>query len=398
MIDMEIAIILLSTILTYIYISYIFAKSKLNETYYLTDVIDENINNFFAVATLLSLNLFMINNLFKTIILNNLLTTFLCSFIVLIMLIIFIVSVSHYVSHKFDKRIEKLFRLFNSVSYILYYPFILIYQLCKKLFFYKEDEKMSEDEFLDMIEQAEELDGITESESKLIKSVLDFDELKVTDIYTPRIDVIAVNKDDSITNIKNVFITSGYSRLPLYEDEIDNIIGVLNYKDFFTKVILEQNDLSKIIQKPVEVTEYMKVNNLLSLLKVNQSHMAIVKDEFGGTLGIVTMEDVLEELVGDIFDEHDVVVENISQIAENKYLIKGSTYLDELIETLNIDENVFKEDYLTVNGWVVNNLETVGKKGDSFEYNNLKVIVTKANSKQVLEIELTIINKIETLD
>lgn len=390
---MELTIIIISTILTYIYISYIFAQSKLNETYYLTDVIDENINNFFALASLFSLNIFMFNKLFLNIIKNNLLVALISSFIILIVFIIIIVSISHYISHKYDKTIVNIFSIFNKLSYIVYYPFILVYRLVKKLFFYKDSDKMSEDEFLEIIEQAEELDGITESESKLIKSVLDFDELKVTDIYTPRIDVIAVNIDDTINNIKNVFISSGFSRLPLYEEEIDNIVGIVNYKDFFNQVILEKKDLNTVIQKPEEVTEYMKVHNLLSLLKLNQAHMAVVKDEFGGTLGIVTMEDILEELVGDIFDEHDIVVENITQIADNKYLIKGSTYLDEVLEILNIDEDIFEEDYLTVNGWVVTTLESVGQKGDTFTYNNLTVKVTKANSKQVLEVEVTIIDK-----
>lgn len=384
-------IIILTLILSVIYTLYIFSNVKDKEITDFKSFLKFNLNNFLMIITLYTLNIISLKEVLNDFIKNNLLVLFITSYLLSTLFMLINIYITNKISNIYYEKINKSLNIFNKLSYVIFFPIIFITNLLNKLFLYNEKDKMSEDDFLDIIEQAEELDGITANESKLIKSVLDFDELKVTDIYTPRIDVIAVELNDSLESIKDSFIKSGFSRLPLYKDEIDNILGVINYKDFFTNVLLNKKDIKTIIQEPVEITEYMKVNNLLSLLKINKSHMAIVKDEFGGTLGIATMEDVLEELVGDIFDEHDIVVENIKQISENKYLVLGQTYIDELLEYLNIEDELNDdEDFLTVNGWVLSKLEKVGNKGDTFEYKNLKVEVLKANTKQVLEVKITV--------
>lgn len=278
------------------------------------------------------------------------------------------------------------------ISFILT-PLTFVYVMLKKLFYKPSNVKMTEDEFLDIIDKAELEDGINESEKDLIKSVLDFDNMKVLDIYTPRTDIVAIEDDMTKNEITKVFKTSGLSRLPIYTKSIDNIIGTINHKDFYNEVLLGKLELATIIQRPVEVPEYMAAKNLLSLLKTNKSHIAIVKDEYGGTLGIVTMEDILEELVGDIFDEHDKVSVNIRKLNDHKYIVSGSAYIDELneyIDEINLDE-LEDEDYSTVNGWTLSNLGKMGKPGDTFTYNNISVLVTKANNKMVLEVELTIL-------
>lgn len=384
-------IIILTLILSVIYTLYIFSNVKDKEITDFKSFLKFNLNNFLMIITLYTLNIISLKEILNEFIKNNLLVLFITSYLLSTLFMLINIYITNKISNIYYEKINKSLNIFNKLSYVIFFLIIFITNLLNKLFLYNEKDKMSEDDFLDIIEQAEELDGITANESKLIKSVLDFDELKVTDIYTPRIDVIAVELNDSLESIKDSFIKSGFSRLPLYKDEIDNILGVINYKDFFTNVLLNKKDIKTIIQEPVEITEYMKVNNLLSLLKINKSHMAIVKDEFGGTLGIATMEDVLEELVGDIFDEHDIVVENIKQISENKYLVLGQTYIDELLEYLNIEDELNDdEDFLTVNGWVLSKLEKVGNKGDTFEYKNLKVEVLKANTKQVLEVKITV--------
>lgn len=280
--------------------------------------------------------------------------------------------------------------LILTITYILI-PLSFIYILFKKVVYKPVKTKMTEDEFLDIIDKAEQEDGINESEKDLIKSVLDFDDLKVVDIYTPRIDIIAVEEDLPIDDIVKTFKTSGLSRLPVYTKSIDNIIGTINHKDFYNDILLGKNELNTIIQKPVEVPEYMAAKNLLTLLKTNKSHMAIVKDEYGGTLGIVTMEDILEELVGDIWDEHDKVTTNIKKINDKKYFILGQTYLDELNDIFDFGE-LYEEDYSTVNGWVLSNLGKMGKPGDKFNYDDkLEVIVRNSNNKMILEIELNIL-------
>lgn len=294
-----------------------------------------------------------------------------------------------------DKYPEKVAKVLKYLIYFFTYlllPLSSLYIIIRRLVFKPVKVKMTEDEFLDIIDKAELEDGINENEKDLIKSVLDFDDLKVLDIYTPRIDIIAIEESMSNDEIVDIFKKSGLSRLPVYEKSIDNIIGTINHKDFYNDVLLGKKNIGTIIQKPVEVPEYMAAKNLLTLLKSNQSHIAIVKDEFGGTLGIVTMEDVLEELVGDIFDEHDKLTNNIRKLNDHKFLVLGSTYLDELEEALNLDlTELEEEDYLTVNGWVLSSLGKMGKAGDHFKYNNLSVFVRRANNKMILEVEVNIL-------
>ena len=279
-------------------------------------------------------------------------------------------------------------------SYVVF-PVTFIFVFFRKLLYRPSKIKMTEEQFIDIIDQAEEEDSINEEELKLIKSVLDFDDLKITDIFTPRIDLVAIENTATNDEIVNKFKKSGFSRLPVYEKTIDNIIGIINHKDFYNEVLLHKQNLESIIQKPLEVPEYMEIKNLLKYLKINKSHMAIVKDEYGGTMGIVTMEDVLEELVGEIFDEHDIVINTIKQINDNKYLVSGQTYIEDLTNIFTEEQlnTLNEEDYYTVNGWVLANLGKMAVKGDSFVFENIEVTVTKTTSKQILEVEITINHK-----
>ncbi|HHW79284.1 MAG TPA: HlyC/CorC family transporter, partial [Acholeplasmataceae bacterium] len=270
-------------------------------------------------------------------------------------------------------------------------PFTYIYTLVVDKIYKPKKKTMTEDALLVMVDRAEQEFGINENESKLIKSVLDFDELKVLDIYTPRVDLVAISKNATNDEIVKVFRRSGFSRLPVYDENVDDIIGIINHKDFYNKVLLEKKTLNDILSKPLEVTEYMDVSNLLALLKSNQEHLAVVKDEYGGTLGIVTMEDILEELVGDIWDEHDNVVEAIQLVEENKYLVHGSTYLSDLIDKLELD-NLEDDDNVTVNGWITSNLGKIGSAGDSFVYDNLDVKVVTASQKKVFEVIINVLD------
>lgn len=279
-------------------------------------------------------------------------------------------------------------------SYVVF-PVTFIFVFFRKLLYRPSKIKMTEEQFIDIIDQAEEEDSINEEELKLIKSVLDFDDLKITDIFTPRIDLVAIENTATNDEIVNKFKKSGFSRLPVYEKTIDNIIGIINHKDFYNEVLLHKQNLESIIQKPLEVPEYMEIKNLLKYLKINKSHMAIVKDEYGGTMGIVTMEDVLEELVGEIFDEHDIVINTIKKINDNKYLVSGQTYIEDLTNIFTEEQlnTLDEEDYYTVNGWVLANLGKMAVKGDSFVFENIEVTVTKTTSKQILEVEITINHK-----
>lgn len=379
--------IIITLILGLIFTSLLISKVKLEYEKSLS-----LFGNIFSVITIYTLYSIFLNNLVNSLIKNDvidyLITGYLGGLLFLIISTVPIVLIS---IKKPDQMI-KIFKLFDLLSNLVFFPISFIGLAIFNVLTKDESNKMTEDEFLEIVEEAEQKDGITANESKLIKNVLEFHDLKVSDIYTPRVDVIAIEKDTDPQEILDLFIETGFSRLPLYEDDIDNIIGIINYKDLYAKVIYKNQTLKSIVQAPLEITEYMEVTDLLSLLRLNKAHMAIVKDEFGGTLGIVTMEDILEELVGDIWDEHDVVVQNIKPINGNKYLVLGSTYLDDLAEELNIEE-IDDEDYSTVNGWVLANLGKMGVQGDKFTYENLEVVVKKATNKQIVEVEIKILDK-----
>ncbi|MFA6801693.1 MAG: hemolysin family protein [Acholeplasmataceae bacterium] len=258
-----------------------------------------------------------------------------------------------------------------------------------------EEQPISEDELLTYVSEVQSEGGINENEEELISRVIDFDDLLVKDILTPRMQVIAIRTDDDSDKIISAFKRSGYSRLPVYDTNIDHIVGVVNHKDFYNKVLLDKASLEDIIVPAMFVTEYMKIVNLLDQLRSNKSHMAIVKDEFGGTIGIVTMEDILEELVGDIWDEHDEIVEQITKVNETEYRVKGHTEIDILFETLNIE---IEHEYATVSGWVVDTFGHIPFIGESFQFANLFVTVTSSDTKKVLEVLIKVQNIEEELE
>jgi CBS domain containing-hemolysin-like protein len=262
-----------------------------------------------------------------------------------------------------------------------------IQKLMNKIFTFDDEPAITEEELLTYVSEAEQEGGINENERELIKSVIDFDDLIVEEIFTPRVDVVSVCETDDVETIRLAFKHSGYSRLPVYDTSIDHITGVINHKDFFNLVLIEKQPLHTIIKPPVFVTEYMKVTNLLDLLQDTKAHMAIVKDEFGGTLGIVSMEDILEEIVGEIWDEHDEIVEQIVKVDEHKYRVKGNAELDMLFEMIGFTDDL---DFSTVNGWILDEMGKIPFIGDTFTYRNLLVTITGADTKRVLEATIEI--------
>ena len=272
------------------------------------------------------------------------------------------------------------------------FPFSVFFgfwqKMMNKIFKFEKEASITEEELLTYVSEVQQEGGINENEGQLIRSVIDFDDLKVEEIFTPRVNVIAISEFEDLKRITHTFKHTGYSRLPVYDTSIDHIIGIINHKDFYNLVLLEKQPLDSIIKPPVFVTEYMKVSHLLELLKENKAHMAIVKDEFGGTLGIVTMEDILEEIVGDIWDEHDEIIEQISRIDELTYRVKGNADLEDIFDVLDMDEDL---DFATINGWVMEELGRIPVIGDEFKYKNLKVSITGADTKRVTEVIIQIL-------
>jgi putative hemolysin len=306
-------------------------------------------------------------------------------------------SIAKKIPEKFALAMTPLLILFIYVLYPLNLIFGFIQKMMNKVFKFKKESAITEEELLTYVSEVQQEGGINENEGELIRSVIDFDDLKVEEIFTPRVNVVAIAETEDVKKITQIFKHTGYSRLPVYDTSIDHITGVINHKDFYNLIVLDKQPLDTIIKSPVFVTEYMKVSNLLNLLKENKSHMAIVKDEFGGTLGIVTMEDILEELVGDIWDEHDEIIEQFIQLSEFKYKAKGNADLEDVFERLEINH---VPDFSTVNGWVLDQLGRIAHINDEFIYDKLRVKVISADTKKVLEVEIEVkepVNKEENI-
>ncbi len=243
-----------------------------------------------------------------------------------------------------------------------------------------DEQGITEEELVSIIEEAEESGDIDKEESTLIKSAIEFNDLEVGDIFTPRIDITAVPADATKAEVSTVFTESGYSRLPVYENDIDNIVGLVYYKDFFPMGRNENLSISDIIKPVIYVAKSQPINDLLKELQSKQMHLAVVMDEFGSTAGIVTLEDILEEIVGEIWDEHDEIIEEIKEVAEKEYIVSGMTNISKLFDLFDIDEEC---DASTVNGWAMNVLEKIPEVGDTFEELGLQVEVLEMDGKRI---------------
>lgn len=260
-------------------------------------------------------------------------------------------------------------------------------KLLRKAFNIQEESGMTPDELLTMVEEAEHEGGMNAEESELLKSAIEFRDVDVDDILTPRVQVEGVPVDATIAETADRFEQSGYSRLPVYDETLDHIVGILHQKDFYNRARKENSfPISDIMKKPVYVPAGAKISDTLRLLQKTQSQIAVVADEYGGTKGIVSMEDILEELVGEIWDEHDEVEEPF-RFSENGLICRalGSADPEELFEKLAIHGETESS---TVSGWVTEQTERIPQEGDSFDFNGWHAVVLKADERHVLEIEL----------
>jgi len=245
-----------------------------------------------------------------------------------------------------------------------------------------EDDRMTEEELYSVMEVAEEQGVIDEEHRQLLDNAIEFNERKAMDIITPRIDIEAVQEGSSEEEIAALFIETGYSRLPVYRDSLDDIVAVLHMKDFFRYTIDKKGQLSDIFAEPLFVAPSVKISDLFKQL--NQSHLAVVADEYGGTAGIVTMEDILEELVGDIWDESDEVIVEFAPLDEGKHKIMCSAYAKDLFAYFDLPADA-DADSTTVSGWIMDTLGRLPEVGDTFTYKNLTVCVHKTEHRRVLE-------------
>ena len=275
---------------------------------------------------------------------------------------------------------------------ILLTPFNFLFKQWKKLLSLlinsSDDDGITEEELLSIVEEAEQDGGINKQESMLIRSAIEFTEQEAIDILTPRIDITAVPVTATKEEIAAVFAETAYSRIPLYEDSIDHIVGIIYQKDFHNYVYHTEKPVSDIIRPALFVPKSKKISILLKELQQKKLHIAVVLDEFGGTIGIITLEDILEELVGEIWDEHDEVSQDIEQKSENECIILGNANVDKLFETLEMDATEDDLQTITVNGWIMNHLGRIPAKNDTLEYKGYRFTVMEMVQKRVEKIHV----------
>ena len=281
---------------------------------------------------------------------------------------------------------------FLNLLMTLFTPLTWLFSQWKKLLNHfihsSEEDTITEGELMTMVSEAESDGELTDRESQLIRSAIEFDDVEVEEILTPRVDVIAVEDDITLEELARTFAESGYSRLPVYHGTIDNIIGVVHEKDFYLGRLKKETTLEDLIKPTLYTTGSTQISRLLRILREQHHHMAVVVDEYGGTEGIITLEDILEELVGEIWDEHDEVTEDFHKQADGSWIVLGSASVDDLYEMLGLpeDEDI---DSNTVNGLVQEKTCHLPKVGDRFTLGEYDGVVTRTAKRRVTEVRLT---------
>lgn len=289
--------------------------------------------------------------------------------------------------------VTPLLRVFTVVLAPVNFLFGLWKKLMSLVFRSKGDDGITEEELVGMVDQAENEGGLDEHESDLIRAAIEFNDLEVSAILTPRVDLIAVEEEDSMEKAASLFVESGYSRLPVYNETIDNIVGVIHEKDFYAARYRGETILAQLKAPVIYTTENTKISDLLRILQSRKAHMAVVVDEYGGTVGIATLEDILEELVGEIWDEHDEIIETFRKQEDGSFLIACSANLDDMYDLFEVKGQC---DAATVSGWVMEQVGRVPEEGDHFRAEGLDVTVTKVEHRRVLEIRVQVLPEEES--
>ena len=332
--------------------------------------------------------------LFGLLISNEELATTVSTAVLTVVVLIFGEITPKYFASVYPEKVCFLFYPLMQIFYWILFPIGKIFDFYKfllaKVFKLKKDETVTDEELLTLVEEAEESGALKEDESELVRSALEFDDLKVEDILVPRVEVFAVEEDSTMEEIRETFEKTGYSRLPVYKETIDNVIGLVHERDFYSGYIRGEKDISHIVQDIVFTTEHTRISALLKQLQKQKIHMAAVSDEYGGLVGIVTLEDILEELVGEIWDEHDEEEVLFGKIADGEYWVDGKCELEDffgLYEMENEDEDCESN---TVGGWATERYGAIPPVGEIIRFKNLEIKIVKATKQKVLKVRVRI--------
>ena len=296
-------------------------------------------------------------------------------------------SIAKEIPEKFCTFSAPLLRVFLFAFAPLSYLFSMWKNLLAKTFNLDSAKAITEEELLTIVEEAETEGSIGTEQSALIQNAIEFDKLEAWDVITPRVDVVAIEIDTPKDEVSKVFRETGFSRLPVYEETIDRMLGVLNQKDFSNYIMNSNREVSEFVKPIVYMAGSAKIAELLKKMQKIKTHIAVIIDEHGGTEGIVTMEDIIEELVGEIFDEHDEVTREFIRQYDGSYRVLCSANVEKMFDYFGLKHEDME--VTTVNGWVVLELDKLPEAGDTFKYKNLSVTVTKADGKKALEIKIT---------
>ncbi|MBQ3565962.1 MAG: HlyC/CorC family transporter [Oscillospiraceae bacterium] len=270
-------------------------------------------------------------------------------------------------------------------------PFVWIFQFLQNLFKPKEEQpSVTEDELKYIIDEIQEQGVLEQQESELVRSALEFDEITVDEILIPRVNVTAVERNTPFEEIKNIFLNEMYSRVPVYEKNIDNIVGIVTNKSFMRLMNEGKQDISEIIQDIIHISDLKLISEALKELQKNKMHMAVVLDQYGGTKGIVTIEDIIEELVGEIYDEDDEVIPNFVKLDENKYEITADLSISDMLDKFDLPEDYIESSVNTVGGLVTELLGHIAKVGETTECGMFKMTVTSADEQKINKIHLEV--------
>lgn len=299
-------------------------------------------------------------------------------------------SVAKDMPEKYAMFSAPLIRFFIVILTPLNFVFGLWKKLVSKIFRIEEETKMSQEELLMLVEEVQQEGSIAPAEGDLLRNAIEFTDREAEDILTHRVDLEAVDISETKEEIARIFTQSGYSRLLVYEETIDSIIGVIHQKDFYVGTGITERDIKDILSPPLYIHKSEKISELLKLFQKEKSHIAIVIDEYGGTLGIVTMEDILEELVGEIWDEHDEIVEDFRKIEDNLFNVDGNANIDDFCEFFDIKTET---DSVSVGGWVMEQLGKIPSLNDEFTYDNLFIKVTETDAHRVVTVKIKVNEK-----
>ncbi len=273
--------------------------------------------------------------------------------------------------------------IFTPLNFLL----VKLKGVISKLVQVEEDSGITEEELLTIVDEAEQEGGIDSEESELIRNAIEFTDREAKDILTPRIDLTAADVEITPEELAALFRETGFSRIPVYKETVDNILGIINEKQFYNAMAQGEVSIADMLQPALCVPPSVKISALLKQMQEKKTHMAVVVDEFGGTEGIVTLEDIVEELVGEIWDEHDEVEESIREVAQNTFTVPASMSLADFFEEFEVEEET---EVATVNGWLLSHIGKIPEVGDSFNFEHITVTVLTVDEQRADDLQVTV--------